>query len=151
VGLKPDVVTGEHWVQGYIGAAERLLYTRFCCVAIPVGDGDPVLVIPSLDLNLALGDWWSPTWFTPDRVKAYGPTQPVSDYMVFVREFVQPDARMGVDTMSFTAYMSLEDAIPGLKAVGIYEELNSLKQIKSEAEIAALARANQIASRDART
>ena len=144
-GLDVLVLTAPENIYYYSGF-RTMLYTRFCCVAIPTDDGDPALVIPDLDLRLALGDWWSPTWFAADRVKAYGPREAVSDHMVFVHEFVKPGARIGIDAMSFVAYMGLEATIPGLKAVSVYDELNSLKQIKSESEVAALARANQIAS-----
>lgn len=129
----------------YYSGFRTMLYTRFCCVAIPAGDGDPALIIPSVDAHLALDDWWSPTWFSKESVRIYGPNRPVSDYMVFIREFVRPNARMGIDSMSFTAYMSMESGIPGLKASTVYDELNSLKQVKSESEIEAMRRANQIA------
>ena len=143
-GLDLLILTSPENIYYYSGF-RTTLYTRFCCVAIPVGDEEPALIIPSVDVNLALKDWWSPTWYPEDRVKVYGPTRPVTDHMAFVREFARPGARMGIDSMSFAAYMGMEAAIPHLKATSVYDELNGLKQVKSEGEVEALKRANQIA------
>ena len=129
----------------YYSGFRTTLYTRFCCVAIPAGDEEPTLIIPSVDAQLALRDWWSPTWYPESWVRVYGPSRPVTDYMVFIRELVRPKSRIGVDSLSYAAYSDMERRIPGLQAVPVNDELNALKQVKSETEIAALRRANEIA------
>jgi len=143
-GLDLLLLTSPENIYYYSGF-RTTLYTRFCCVVIPVGDEEPALIIPSVDVSLALRDWWSPTWYPEDRVRVYGPSRAVTDYMVFVREFVSPGSRIGIDSMSFAAYLEMEDRIPGLRAVPVHNELNGQKQVKSETEIAALRQANKIA------
>jgi Xaa-Pro aminopeptidase len=129
----------------YYSGFRTMLYTRFCCVVIPTGGGEPALIIPDVDQRAALEDWWSPTWFERENVRIYGPRQVVSDYMVFVKEFVTPGMSVGIDAMSFVTYKAIESSVKDLSVMSVYDELNSLKQIKSPSEIEALRKANEIA------
>jgi len=129
----------------YLSGFRTMLYTRFCGVLVKVADASATLLIPSVDKYLAFEGWWSPTWFGQESIVVYGPAEPVRTHFDLLRKLVPEDARVGVDSITYAFYESLRATMPGLQAIPVYDEINSLKLVKAAEEIAALRRANEIA------
>jgi Xaa-Pro aminopeptidase len=131
----------------YFSGFRTTLYTRFSGVVIPVAEGEPALIVPSLELRLALDPWWSPSWLTADRVVPYGPRDTYTGHLQALGALIPKGSALGVDALNYATFREIEGALKITRTVSLYDEVNTLKQIKSDSEIATLAQANQLAIR----
>lgn len=135
----------------YLSGFRTTLHTRFTAVAFRTSaPEDAVLIAPSVDRRLALEPIWYPSLL--GRTQIYYEGAPPGGPLVnapgpFLDEIIRDGDVLGIDlaTASYGQVQMLAARYPRAQIRDASEILHAARRVKSELELAALRRANEVA------
>ncbi len=120
----------------YFSGFRTMLYTRFVGMLASIKENrEPVLIVSSIDRELALKKIWSPNWFK--EIVLWGPDADMEykTHWDVLKVYLRPGIRLGVDGIQYNFFEQLTDIFPGLEIINITPEIQAIQQIKSPEEI----------------
>jgi len=118
----------------YFSGFRSTFYTRFIGVLVPTDpDREPLLCASFIDRQLIETDLWSQTWF--DKAVTWGPGSEYGTHWDFLKAYLGPGIRLGVDAIQLDFYQQLKDTFPGIDVVDLTDEILNVRMVKDDAEI----------------
>jgi Xaa-Pro dipeptidase len=131
----------------YFTGFRTILYTRFVAVLIRMDCLEsPILIVSTTDQRMIEDRIWSPPWIS--EIVFHGPDQKpgvLPSPEAALASHLEGVARIGVDSLRLVEVDQLHRAAPNLEVIQVSNQIDEVRLVKEEQELAFLRQANLLA------